>query len=89
MGAEALVEVNYRWSIWRDIKFSVDNQLFTRIEPDAGQIRNFTIAKLEVPLLDAPDLDLSLSIENEYDSLPDPGDQENDLLYFFTLGLGF
>ena len=32
-------------------------------------------------------LSLKLGLQNEYESNPDPGDENNDLKYFLTLGM--
>ncbi len=73
----------------KDLKFSLQNQLFTELVPDALDFRNVSIGRLEIRLMEKPDLAFVIGIENEYESNPDPGDKANDLIYNLSLGLGF
>jgi putative salt-induced outer membrane protein YdiY len=86
---EALWGFDWEWQIMKDLKFSLQNQLFTELVPDALDFRNLSIGRLEIRLMEKPDLAFVIGIENEYESNPDPGDQANDLIYNLSLGIGF
>ena len=86
---EALWGFDWEWQIMKDLKFSLQNQLFTELTPDVGDFRNLSIGRLEMRLLEKPDLSFIIGIENEYESNPDPGDKKNDLIYNLSLGIGF
>jgi putative salt-induced outer membrane protein YdiY len=87
--SEALWGLDWDWRIREDVTFSLENQLFTEVVPEFGSLRNVSIGRLEIKLLEKPDLAFVIGIENEYDTDPDPGDKANDLLYNLSLGLGF
>lgn len=85
--ALAGLSLDYRWTLTERIGFHANNYLFTELFPDAGDLQNFTRLVWSVALTDRPGLSLNLTLENEYESNPEPGDETNDLKYFLTLGL--
>ena len=84
---EALLGLSYDWKISERQSFDFDNQYFVEFTPIAGDWRNFTRLNWSLRLTESPVLSLKLGLQNEYESNPDPGDENNDLKYFLTLGM--
>jgi putative salt-induced outer membrane protein YdiY len=84
---EALMGLSYDWKISERQTVDLDNQFFIAYRPNAGDWRNFTRLDWALRITEDPVLNLKLSLQNEYESNPDPGDGHNDLKYFLTLGM--
>ena len=81
------LSLDYSWFVTEFLEFHATNTLFLEFAPDAGSLQNLSRLVWTVALTDRPGLSLNLTLENEYDSNPEPDDQANDLKYFLTLGL--
>ncbi len=87
--SELTADFGYKWRPSDRFSFSLDNQFFTELSPDGGEYRNFTIARWKLLLTKEPELDLSIRLENEYESETEGNDDNNSLSYFLTMGLSF
>ena len=87
--AEALFALDWDWQISPRTKISVQNDFFLEWRPDGGEFRNLTLAEWNVSLLEKPALSLKIGGSNEYESEVDPGDENNDLRYYVSVGLDF
>lgn len=86
---EALFGIDYGWTISERSSFSFTNDFYVEWEPNAGDIRNLTVAEWKLAIVEQPALNLKIGGSNEYDSSPDPGDESNDLRYYLAVGLDF
>ncbi len=87
--ADAVFGFDHESKLSARISMETSNQLFVRMAPEGGDIRNFTRANLSLKLLEEPDLSLKLGVENEVESDPEEDDENYNLNYFMTLSLGF
>jgi putative salt-induced outer membrane protein YdiY len=86
---ELLFSVDYEWKPATRYEFSFTNQTFVETVPSAGHIRNLTIANFAISLLEEPALSFNVGGQNEYETHPAEGDENNDIKYYMALGLDF
>ncbi|MEM6391761.1 MAG: DUF481 domain-containing protein [Planctomycetota bacterium] len=80
------IEGVYRISDSQEFTFS--NTLLPSLS-EGGEYRNLTSLAYSIALDTAKGMSLKFGIENEYDSDPAPGDEQNDIKYFGALVLSF
>jgi len=85
--AEGVVLVSYDWTISKRQSIDLDNLYSYEFVPDGQEWRNLTTLAWALRVTEHPAMSVSLGIQNQYDSNPDPGDDSNDFKYFLTLGL--
>lgn len=85
--AEAVVSLSYDWKISERQSIDFDNQYFTELSSNAGEGRNFSTFSWSLGLTERPVLRLKTGLQNEYETDPEPGDSNNDLKYFMSLGM--
>ncbi len=86
---EILFGQDYLWTISERASFEVSNQFLLNVQPDFGNIRNFTSADLRIRFFDAPALNLVFGLQNEFDSDPPGDDEVYDLKYSSRISLDF
>lgn len=86
---EAVVGLDYHWTLSEVLSLRVANLLFPELVPNAGSLRNVTTSEVRWALTQEPALSLKIGFENEYETDVEPGDKKNDLYYYLSLGLGF
>lgn len=84
---EAMLGLAYDWKISERQSFELINQYFVQFSPVVGDWRNFSKFDWSLRLTERPVLSLKFGFQNEYESNPEPGDGNNDLKYFLTLGM--
>ncbi len=88
-GADAMFGIDYSWKPGDRYTLTLANQLFTQIEPNAGEFRNLTIAEWKMQILDDPALSLNTGVEIEYETDIEEDDKKNDLKYYVSVGIDF
>jgi len=86
---EWLVGVDYEWQISERSSLHLSNDFYVEVRPNAGDMRNLSLAEWSLAIAERPALSLKVGGSNEYDSSPDPGDAPNDLRYYLGVGLDF
>ena len=87
--AEAMLAFEYAWKPASRYEFSISNQAFLEVTPNAGELRNHTKADLKISLLEEPALSFKIGAVNEYETDPAEDDENNDVKYYLSLGLDF
>jgi putative salt-induced outer membrane protein YdiY len=87
--ANFLFGVDYSWKPGERHTFTLENQLFTEVQPSPGELRNLTIAGWKVKILEEPALSLKAAVENEYETEVEDDDKKNDLKYYVGVGIDF
>jgi putative salt-induced outer membrane protein YdiY len=85
---EAVVGVEAKWKLAEKHTIEASNRFFQAVNEDSPY-RNQTDLKWKWQLTQDPGLSLNVGIENEYESDPLPGVENNDLKYFTSLGIDF
>ncbi len=85
---ESLFGLDFDWQVTEKIFFELDNGFATEMAPNAGDLRNLSIASLSYKLTESPALSLVLNGENEYE-WDDEGGVSNTLNYGISLALDF
>lgn len=87
--SEVLVSLSYDWEISERQSLDIANQYFNEFSPDAGDFRNFSTLAWSLSLTKRPALSLNIGLQNEFQSNPEAGDDQNDFKFFLTLGVDF
>ena len=85
---ESFAGIDFGWNINERLQFTLANNFFTQIAPNAGDLRNLTVGQLSYKLSDSPSLSLVLNGENEYE-LEDEDGVSNTLNYGISLAVDF
>jgi len=85
--AEGAFDLSWSWKISEKQSLQIGETFFLQAAPNPGDFRNFTKTQWSWSILQDPALSLNFGLENEFQSNPEPGDQQNNFKYFFTLGL--
>ena len=85
---DSLVGFEFDWQLTERLRFDLDNNFFSQISPNLGDLRNLTIGKISYKLTEFPSLSLVLNGENEYELEDDDG-VSNTLNYGISLALDF
>ncbi len=86
---EAMGGIEWDWAISETQTFAFYNYFYPSLDPAFSEFRNLTGAAYEVELAAGKGLKLRLGLENEYNSDPGAGFDENDLKYFGALAFDF
>lgn len=86
---EWLVGIDYQWTISKRSSLRLSNDFYVEAKPNAGDVRNLSLAEWQLAIAERPALSLKIGGSNEYDSDPDPDDAANDLRYYLGIGLDF
>ncbi|MEM1211785.1 MAG: DUF481 domain-containing protein [Planctomycetota bacterium] len=85
---EAVLGIEGVWRISESQEFTFANTLLPSLS-DGGEYRNLTSLAYSIAVDTANGVSLKFGIENEYDSDPAAGDDQNDLKYFGAVVLTF
>ncbi len=85
---EGVVNFRFLWNISEDHILTLNENVFTELEPDGGGVRNLAIANWAISLSKEYRLTLNIGVESEWESRPSGSDEKHDLKYFLTLGVG-